>query len=168
MEERLLEPEFEVVGKVRNGQALFEEGMRLQPDVIVSDISMPILSGIDAAERLKESGCNSRIVFLTVHSDAEFVRRCLFAVLLDTFLSPEWPMSSYWPFVQLWRVTSLFATIATPQGSIKPCLLADGAAMVVVADMSNKMTQIAQDLRLIIPSRRRGYAFVYSTGDGGS
>ena len=79
MEERLLEPEFEVVGKVRNGQALFEEGMRLKPDVIVSDISMPILNGIDAAERLKESGCNSRIVFLTVHSDAEFVRRCLFA-----------------------------------------------------------------------------------------
>jgi len=43
MEERLLEPEFEVVGKVRNGQALFEEGMRLQPDVIVSDISIPFL-----------------------------------------------------------------------------------------------------------------------------
>ena len=37
MEERLLEPEFEVVGKVSNGQALFEEAMRLKPDVIVTD-----------------------------------------------------------------------------------------------------------------------------------
>ncbi len=79
MEERLLEPEFEVVGKVCNGQALVEEAMRLRPEVIVTDISMPILNGIEAADRLKESGCNSRIVFLTVHSDTEFVRRCLSA-----------------------------------------------------------------------------------------
>ena len=77
MEERLLEPEFRVVGKVGNGQALFEEAMRLKPDVIVTDISMPILNGIEAAERLKESGCDSRVVFLTVHSDSDFVRRCI-------------------------------------------------------------------------------------------
>jgi DNA-binding NarL/FixJ family response regulator len=77
IEERFLEPEFEVIGKVCNGQALFDEAMRLKPDVIVTDISMPILNGIEAADRLKESGCNSRIVFLTVHSDADFVRRCL-------------------------------------------------------------------------------------------
>jgi DNA-binding NarL/FixJ family response regulator len=79
IEERLLEPEFTIIGKVGNGQALFEEAMRLKADVIVTDISMPILNGIEAATRLKESGCDSRIVFLTVHSDAEFVRRCLSA-----------------------------------------------------------------------------------------
>ncbi len=79
IEERLLETEFEIIGKVGNGQALFEEAMRLRPDVIVTDISMPILNGIEAATRLRESGCDSRIVFLTVHADAEFVRRCLSA-----------------------------------------------------------------------------------------
>ncbi|HKV79700.1 MAG TPA: response regulator transcription factor [Candidatus Sulfotelmatobacter sp.] len=79
IEERLLESEFEVIGKVCNGQALFGEAMRLKPDVIVTDISMPILNGIEAVDRLMESGCNSRIVFLTVHSDVEFVRRCLCA-----------------------------------------------------------------------------------------
>src|SRR5690349_24828594 len=77
MEQHLLESEFEIVGKVANGQALLEEAVRLKPDVIVSDISMPILNGIEAADRLKESGCESRIVFLTVHGDADFVRRCL-------------------------------------------------------------------------------------------
>lgn len=77
MEQRLLESEFEVVGKVGNGQALFEEAMRLKPDVIVTDISMPILNGIEAADRLKDSGCESRVVFLTVHCDPDFVRRCL-------------------------------------------------------------------------------------------
>jgi CheY-like chemotaxis protein len=51
MAEHLLEPEFEVVGKVVNGRDLFEEAMRLQPDVIVTDISMPVLNGIEAADQ---------------------------------------------------------------------------------------------------------------------
>ena len=79
MEARLLEPEFEIVAKVGNGQALVEEAIRLKPDIIITDISMPILDGIEAVDRLKESGCTSRIVFLSVHSDADFVRRCLSA-----------------------------------------------------------------------------------------
>lgn len=77
LEERILEPEFEVIGKVSNGRALFAEAMRLKPNVIVTDISMPIVNGIEAADQLKECGCESRIVFLTVHADSDFVRRCL-------------------------------------------------------------------------------------------
>jgi len=77
METRLLEPEFEVVGKVDNGQALIEAAMRLKPDIIITDISMPILDGIEAVDRLMESGCTSRIVFLSIHSDTDFVHRCL-------------------------------------------------------------------------------------------
>ena len=77
--ERHLKPEFEVVGKVLDGHRLLQEAMRLKPDVIVSDISMPRLNGIEAADQLKESGCQSRIVFLTVHSDPDFVRVCLAA-----------------------------------------------------------------------------------------
>src|ERR1700746_3602565 len=76
LEELLLEPEFEVIGKVGNGKALFEEAMRLKPDV-VTDISMPVLTGIEAADQLKESGCGW--YFLTVHSNCDFVRRCLSA-----------------------------------------------------------------------------------------
>ena len=77
MTERLLGKQFEVVAKVCDGQAMFEEALRLKPDVIVSDISMPILNGVDAAERLKESGCQPPIIFLTVHADSELIRRCL-------------------------------------------------------------------------------------------
>jgi len=62
---------------VGDGQALVDAALRLQPDVIVTDISMPILNGIEAADRLKDSGCKARIVFLTIHSDPDFVRRCL-------------------------------------------------------------------------------------------
>lgn len=77
MEALLLEAEFEVVGKVGNGQALLDEATRLEPDVIVTDISMPVLNGIEAVHRLKELGNKSRIVFLSVHTDTDFVRRCL-------------------------------------------------------------------------------------------
>jgi DNA-binding NarL/FixJ family response regulator len=77
MEARLLEPEFDVVGKVGDGQALIEEALRLNPDIIITDIAMPVLDGIEAVDRLKQSGCTSRIVFLSVHNDADFVHRCL-------------------------------------------------------------------------------------------
>lgn len=78
MAERLLASDFEVVAKVGNGQAMFEAAMRLQPDIIISDVSMPILNGMDAADLLKESGCKARIIFMSVHVDSEFIRKCFF------------------------------------------------------------------------------------------
>jgi DNA-binding NarL/FixJ family response regulator len=86
MVEHLLEPEFEIVGKVADGRALFQEALRLRPEVVITDISMPVLNGIEAADRLKEIGCKSRIVFLTIHSDSDFVRKCLCAGALGYVL----------------------------------------------------------------------------------
>jgi DNA-binding NarL/FixJ family response regulator len=74
--ESLLETSFEIVGKVGDGRALLEAAVNLKPDVIVTDISMPLLNGIEAAEQLRGT-CNARIIFLTVHSDPDFVRSCL-------------------------------------------------------------------------------------------
>ena len=75
--EDIVQPTFEVVGTVCNGKALLETALRLQPDVIITDISMPTLSGIEAAKRLQESGSRAKVVFLTVHSDPDFVNACL-------------------------------------------------------------------------------------------
>ena len=77
--ERFLQPEFEIVGKAADGQSLFDAAMRLEPEIVVTDISMPVLNGIEAAEQLKEAGCKSRIIFLTVHLGADFVGRCISA-----------------------------------------------------------------------------------------
>ncbi len=71
---RLLEPEFEVVGRVSDGQALLEAAARLEPDVLVLDISMPVLSGLQAAQELRKAGSHAKIVFLTVHEEPDFVR----------------------------------------------------------------------------------------------
>lgn len=72
----LLKPHFEVVGAVHDGRTLVSEAQRLQPDVIVLDITMPGLSGIEAAHELKEAGSMAKLVFLTIHQEAAFVRGC--------------------------------------------------------------------------------------------
>jgi DNA-binding NarL/FixJ family response regulator len=74
---RLLEPEFEVVGTVADGNALVKASAQLKPDVCVIDISMPQLSGIEAAIKLRDGGSKARIVFLTVNEDSDFVRAAL-------------------------------------------------------------------------------------------
>jgi|SRR5580700_11092387 DNA-binding NarL/FixJ family response regulator len=73
----LLESSFEIVGTVGNGADLVAEAQKLQPDLIVLDISMPGLTGIEAARQLREAGSTAKIVFLTVHERVEFVHACL-------------------------------------------------------------------------------------------
>jgi len=73
----LLRAAFEVVGTADCGRQLIAEAMRLGPDVIVADISMPDLSGIEAVHQLRHMGSTAKVVFLTVHADDEFVSACL-------------------------------------------------------------------------------------------
>jgi DNA-binding NarL/FixJ family response regulator len=75
----LLSPHFEVVGAVSDGRTAVHEAARLQPDAIVMDLSMPLLSGIEAAHELRKAGSTAKLVFLTMHFDNEFVRACLSA-----------------------------------------------------------------------------------------
>jgi DNA-binding NarL/FixJ family response regulator len=66
-----------VVGSVADGRALLTEAERLHPDVIVLDIMMPRLDGIEAARQLRRSHPHARLVFLTVHEDADFAQAAL-------------------------------------------------------------------------------------------
>lgn len=68
--ESLLRDEFDLVGMAGNGEELVEGALRLNPDVILVDISMPVLNGFDAVRRIKASGSETRIIFLTMHDDA--------------------------------------------------------------------------------------------------
>ena len=71
--QRLLEPEFSIAGTVEDGRALLEAARRLKPDVILLDISMPMLNGIDAARRLKRVAPGSKVIFVTMHADPAYV-----------------------------------------------------------------------------------------------
>lgn len=73
----LLAIEFDLVGVVEDGRALVEAAGRLRPDVIVADITMPHLNGIDALVHLRQHGDPVPVVFLTMHRDASFARRAL-------------------------------------------------------------------------------------------
>jgi len=73
----LLTPEFDLVGVVEDGRALVEAAGRLSPDVIVADVTMPQLNGIDALVQLRQSGDRVPVVFLTMHRDVTFARRAL-------------------------------------------------------------------------------------------
>jgi DNA-binding NarL/FixJ family response regulator len=86
---RHLRPHFDVVGTVSNGQALVDEAVRLAPDMVVLDIAMPVVNGIDAARKLKATGSRSRIVFLTVHADPDYVHAALGAGALGYVLKSE-------------------------------------------------------------------------------
>src|SRR4030066_2391742 len=68
----LLEPEFELIGIVEDGRALLDAAEKLRPDVIVADISMPLLNGIDAVRQIKKTHENIKVVFLTMHPDVTY------------------------------------------------------------------------------------------------
>ena len=68
--ESLLCDEFDLLGTAKNGEELVDAALRQQPDVILVDISMPILNGFDAVRRIREQGTHAKIIFLTMHNDA--------------------------------------------------------------------------------------------------
>ena len=68
-----LEKDYEIVAAVKDGHEVVRECLRLKPDVVVLDISMGEVNGLDLARELRDSGCFSKIVFLTVHEDYDYV-----------------------------------------------------------------------------------------------
>jgi DNA-binding NarL/FixJ family response regulator len=70
----LLKPQFDVVGTATDGATLVSEALHLCPDIIVADITMPVFSGMNAAHQLRESALSAKIVFLTIHSEEQFMK----------------------------------------------------------------------------------------------
>lgn len=69
----VLGDDFDIVGSVSNGRDAIVEAERLHPDVLVIDISMPLLNGLEAVSQLRSTNRQPRVVFLTVHKDPDFV-----------------------------------------------------------------------------------------------
>jgi DNA-binding NarL/FixJ family response regulator len=67
--EKLLGSHFDIVGSVADGQQAIDATIRLDPDVLVTDISMPIFNGLQVASRVRDLGCHAKLIFVTVHDD---------------------------------------------------------------------------------------------------
>ncbi len=73
----LLEPEFEVVGTATDGRMLIEQFSRLQPDVVVIDVGMPLLNGLDAGRQLKSLQRSVKLIYLTMNPEPDLAREAL-------------------------------------------------------------------------------------------
>jgi len=82
----ILEPTYEIVGIVEDGQMLIKEAGRLLPDVLVVDISMPKLNGLEAVRQIKKEGIDSKVVFLTMHPNVMYASNALEAGALGYVL----------------------------------------------------------------------------------
>lgn len=82
----LLRSEFDVVETVADGEALIEAAERIDPDILVIDISMPGVNGIEAVRRIKAAGCTARVVFLSMHQDHDYIEAAL-ATGADCFVA---------------------------------------------------------------------------------
>jgi len=71
------EKSYKVIGALIDGTSVVREYLRLKPDVIILDISMGEMSGIDIARQLRDLGCSAKIIFLTVHEDRDYVNAAI-------------------------------------------------------------------------------------------
>jgi DNA-binding NarL/FixJ family response regulator len=70
---RILEPDFDLIGVVADGLALVENAKALRPDVIIVDVSMPLLNGVEAARQIRSAGLDCKFIFLSMHPDVIYV-----------------------------------------------------------------------------------------------
>ena len=71
---KILDDEFEVVGKVEDGRALVAAAQELTPDIIVTDMTMPLLHGLEACRQLRQLAIASKVIFLTMHADVAYAK----------------------------------------------------------------------------------------------
>ncbi len=85
----LLAGECDVIGTAIDGRQAFDAAQRLKPDVLVLDISMPVMNGIETADRLRQAGAKTRLVFLTVHDDPDYASEALETGALGYVIKPR-------------------------------------------------------------------------------
>jgi len=143
---RLLESEFELVGIVEDGRALLAAAAELNPDVIVSDISMPELNGVEALEELKNVNPDVRLVFLTMHHNVVYARRALEAGAMGYVLKH----SAMGELIMAVRAASMGQTFISPAISgelLSAMRKGDGADMDPVRKLTLRQREI---LRLLV------------------
>jgi len=139
---RLIEEDCEVVGGVGDGRAVLADAPRLRPDIVVMDVAMPLLNGLDAARQLRQLMPNVKVIFLTMNEDpdvaAEAFRAGASAFLLKTSAASELLTA----IAEVSRGRSYVTPLAT-QG-LMDNLLHPPAPAGKVADLSPRQREVLQ------------------------
>lgn len=135
----LLAADFDLVGVVEDGAAMVEAAHHLRPDVIVADVGMPHLNGIDALVRLRRDGSRVPVVFLTMHRDVTFARRALEAGAAGFVLKHSAPAE----LVAALRAALAGKTYLTPQ-----------LAAEVLASMQQSPKKVSDPVATLTPRQR--------------
>ena len=141
----MLSAEFELVGIVTDGQSMVEASKSLRPDVIVADVNMPVLSGIDALEMLRKDGVDVPVVFLTMHNQAGYARRALKAGAAGYVLKLAAPEE----LVQAIRIALAGGTFVSPTLARAVFESADGADGEVIERVAKLTAHQREILRML-------------------
>ena len=153
---KLLEPHFEIVGSVSDGRALLEVAPQLKPDVVIVDIGMPLMNGLEAALRLKELMPAVKLIFLTMNEDpdlaveamnrgasgyllkssaaSELIRAIQMALKAKSYVTPQIARGMQKSFINNPR-PRVQAKALTPRQREVVQLLAEGKSMKEAADV---------------------------------
>jgi two-component system response regulator NreC len=97
------QPDIEVIGEAADGKEAVEESIRLNPDVVLMDISMPVLKGFDAVRRIRKARSDAKILILTVYDDEDLVARCLDAGAAGYVLKDSPPLQLVYAIQTVYR-----------------------------------------------------------------
>ena len=154
---KLLEPDFELVGSARDGRSAVEMFKELQPDLLLLDVALPLLNGIEAARQVKHNAAEARILFVTMHTDPIYIeeafraggsgyvikqaaarelREAIATVLSGRYyLSPMIANKTAVPFQTTRNPTGLFGGRLTPRQREVLQLIAEGKSIKEIAQI---------------------------------
>ena len=139
----LLEDQYEIVGVADNGKALLDAAARLKPDVVILDISMPILNGIDATREIRKTLPSTKVVVQTMHSNAVYLRKALeagaSAYVLKTGAAEELLRA-----IETALKGQLYVPAALNQGAVEAIVRRGGRPPRSPAELTGRQRQILQ------------------------
>jgi DNA-binding NarL/FixJ family response regulator len=134
----LLLPEFDLVGIVEDGRALVDEARRLKPDVIVADITMPRLNGLEAMALLRKDNPSVRVVVMTMHRESAYARRALAAGASGFVLKHSAPTE----LIAAIHAAMEGKTFVTPELAGRAAPIADGATGPTLTERQREILQL--------------------------
>jgi DNA-binding NarL/FixJ family response regulator len=139
----LVEPEWEPVGHAGDGRSLVEAALKLRPDLIIVDIGMPVLSGIDAAKQIRRARPDAKVLFLAMHTNRMYLRKAMQAggsgYVLKTSAAEELRLA-----IRKVLKGQVYVDTAFGPGVLETLRTPSGRSTASTADLTDRQRQVLQ------------------------